>query len=157
MSVVLNDQEIMQLIQEKKSLPQIYNELFQMKEKKGHKERDLILKRDDGSLFKIIVRQNTINVLDFSIILGYIPSGSNEVFRLRRYNGKSHEHTNTIEKESFYDFHIHTATQRYQEAGLKEDKYAQVTAAYSDIYSAMDCFVKDCNIALADSNQLRLF
>jgi hypothetical protein len=29
---------------------------------------------------------------------------------LRRCNGKSHEHTNIIESDKFYDFHIHTAT-----------------------------------------------
>ena len=51
---------------------------------------------------------------------------SNRVFRLRRYNGKSHEHTNPIEKEIFYDFHIHTATERYQVLeNKKEDTYAE--------------------------------
>ncbi|MEW6618899.1 MAG: hypothetical protein AB1422_06070 [bacterium] len=49
MSIVLNDQEILQLIQEKKTLPKEYNELFQMKEKRGHKERELT--------FKIVLRR----------------------------------------------------------------------------------------------------
>ena len=49
------------------------------------------------------------------------------------------------------------ATQRYQGAGLKEDGYAEETNAYSDIYTAMDCFIKDCNIVLPRSNQLKLF
>jgi len=55
--------------------------------------------------------------LDFSIILAYCPEASNQLFRLRRYNGKSHEHTNTIEADKFYNYHIHTATERYQELG----------------------------------------
>jgi len=49
------------------------------------------------------------------------------------------------------------ATQRYQEAGLKEDGYAQITDTFSDIYTAIDCFIKDCNLVLADSNQPKLF
>jgi len=157
MTIALDDNEILRLIQERKVLPKEYKELFRMKEKKGHKEREMILKRDDGSLFKIIVRHNVINVLDFSVILGYTPPRSNQIFRLRRYNGKSHQHTNRIEKGSFYDFHIHMATQRYQEVGLKEDGYAQIANTFSDIYTAIDSFIKDCNFVLADSNQPKLF
>jgi hypothetical protein len=44
---------------------------------------------------------------------------------LRRHNGKSHEHTNQIEAGAFYDFHIHRATERYQELGMREDAYAE--------------------------------
>ena len=127
-----------------------------MKEKKGHKEHELTIKRNDGSLFKVILRQNSINVLDFSVILGYIPPKSNLLFRLKRYNGKSHEHTNSIEKVVFFNFHIHLATLRYQEAGLREDGYAEVSDAYADIYSAMDSLIKDCNIILPDDEQFRL-
>lgn len=147
----------MQLIQERKTFPKEYYTLFRMKDKKGHKEQELTIKRPDGSLFKVILRQNQINVLDFSLVLGYMPPKSNLLFRLRRYNGKSHEHTNIIEEDSFYDFHIHIATERYQEAGLKEDGYAQVSNAYSDIRSAMGCFINDCNIILPDYKQGRLF
>lgn len=157
MSIKLNDNDILQLIKEKKVLSKELDSLFQMKEKKGHKEQELTIKRDDGSLFKIILRQNRKNVLDFSLILGYIPPKSNLLFRLRRYNGKSHEHTNIIEKDTFYDFHIHTASQRYQTAGPREDGYAEVSNAYSDIHSAMNYFIKDCNIISPDDKQGRLF
>lgn len=94
--------------------------------------------------------------MDFSAILGYIPPRLNLMFRLKRYNGKSHEHTNIIEKASFYDFHVHLATLRYQEFGLREDGYAEVSDAYADIRSAMDCLIKDCNIILPDDKQFRL-
>lgn len=94
MAIILNDTEILKLIQERKNFPKEYHTLFQMKEKKGHKEQELTIKRIDGSLFKVILRQSRINILDFSIIFGYMPPKSNLMFRLKRYNGKSHEHTN---------------------------------------------------------------
>ena len=69
---------------------------------------------------------------------------SNRLFRLRRYNGKSHEHTNSIEKETFYDFHIHTATERYQKwENKQEDKYAEVADRYGDFNGALECLLKD--------------
>ncbi|MCL4874207.1 hypothetical protein KJ039_09005 [bacterium] len=157
MPLILTDNEILQFIQEEKALPREYNSLFQMKEKKGHREQELTIRRTDGSLFKLILRQNRINVLDFSVILGYMPPQSNIVFRLRRYNGKSHEHTNIIEKAAFYDFHVHTATSRYQEAGLREDGFAEASGAYADIHGAMECFIRDCNLTLPDNKQIKLF
>ena len=158
MAIILNDQEILKLIHEKKIFPKEGQNIFQAKDKKGHKEQEITIPRDDGSLFKIIFRQNKINILDFSFILGYMAPRSNVLFRLRRYNGKSHEHTNGIEKDSFYDFHVHMATERYQQlAGFDEDDYAEVSDAYSDIHSAMECFVKDCNIVLPTNDQMKLF
>ena len=119
----------------------------------------LKFREGDGSKFKIMIRQSTQNPLDFSLILGYIPSNSNVLFRLIRYNGKSHEHQNKLEKcPKFYDFHIHKATERYQlDDSFKEEHYAEVTKIYSDIHSALNCFIKDCNIILPASNQPSLF
>jgi hypothetical protein len=128
-----------------------------MKEKRGHKEKEITLEREDRSQFKIIVRQNVINILDFSIILGYMAPRSNVLFRLRRYNGKSHEHTNKIEGITFYDYHFHTATQRYQEAGFEEDGYAEPISEYADLQSAGECLKKDCGILLPDQAQLTMF
>ena len=68
-----------------------------------------------------MLRQNKINRLDFSVILAVRVPQSNLLFRLRRYNGKSHEHTNHIEGDTFYDYHIHMATERYQEIGTRKD------------------------------------
>ena len=51
-----------------------------------------------------------------------------------------------LKKKSFDDFHIHRATQRYQEFGFDEDAYAEVTDKYSDLPSALNSFVKDCNV-----------
>ena len=111
----------------------------------------------DGNKFVVKLRQNDFNILDFSIILGVISKDSNVVFRLRRYNGKSHEHTNRIEGNSFYDFHVHTASERYQDIGAYEDHFAEVTDRYSDMNSALDCMIEDCGFKLAPSSQTNLF
>lgn len=154
--IILSDKEISDLIQEQKPFPDNYQNLFQTKDKKGHKEQELSIHRSDGSQFKVILRQNQINHLDFSLILGYVPPKKTTVFRLRRYNGKSHQHSNRIEGEKFYNFHIHQATEKYQMAGFEEDAYAVPYSEYADIQGALDCFIKDCAIVLPTDNQLKL-
>jgi len=158
MDIILNDQQISTLIQEKKILQSKNLKITsQLKDKKGHREKEIILPRKDGGFFKIILRMNNFNVLDFSIILGYIPTNGKALFRLKRFNGKSHEHTNKIEGNSFYNFHIHFATERYQFNGFDEDAYAVETNLYSDIHSALDYFINDCNIISSDDCQLKMF
>ena len=79
---------------------------------------------------------------------------SNRLFRLRRNNGRSHEHTNSVEGETFYDYHIHTATERYQEIGAREDAYAEATARYSDFAGAVGCMLEDANFDTPFGDQL---
>lgn len=96
--------------------------------------------------------------MDFSIILSYLAPKTNQIFRLRRYNGKSHEHTNSLEAETFYDFHVHTATERYQlESGGREDTFAEPTGKYSDFQGAIRCMLRDCNFILPADGQGTLF
>jgi hypothetical protein len=52
----------------------------------------------------LVLRQSILNPLDFSIILAYRPPKSNQLFRLQRYNGKSHEHTNLSKGKHFMIF-----------------------------------------------------
>jgi Domain of unknown function DUF1828 len=76
----------------------------------------------------LIVRRNQIDVLDFSVILGWEMPSLMRVFRLQRCNGRSHEHLNPLEGgEPFFDFHVHTATERYQLHGSNEEHYAERT------------------------------
>jgi len=82
---------------------------------------------------------------------------SNQLFRLRRYNGKSHEHTNRLEGVTFYDFHIHIATERYQAVGMREDAYAEPTDRYGDFHAAFSCLIKDVNINVPLERQGTLF
>jgi hypothetical protein len=155
--VLLTDSEIAALITERKPLEAGYLGRLQLRPKLGHRERELDIDGVNGSEFRLILRQNLLNVLDFSVILAYSVESSSQVFRLRRYNGKSHEHTNQIERNRFYDFHIHFATERYQHSGLREDAYAEVTNRYGDFQSALDCLFQDCGLVLPPNEQNLLF
>jgi len=154
--IKLSDKEIAALISEPKVFPVDYDRLFEAKERKNHKEREFTIHRADESQFKVIFRQSVLNPLDFSLILGYVPVNSSGLFRLRRYNGKSHEHTNPIEKQKFYNFHIHQATERYQIAGHREDKYAEPSNEYADIHGALECFMRDCFVELEGPQQEKI-
>jgi len=154
---ILSDIEIMQLIKETKPLTEDYRTKIQVRPKTGHKERELNIKGDNGNDFRIILRQSVYNPLDFSVILAYRPLNSNQLFRLWRCNGKSHEHTNTIELDKFYDFHIHKATERYQLIGAREDAYAEPTDKYSDINEAVSFIIKECGFVPPNNAQQTLF
>lgn len=131
-------------MQEKKLLPADHAKKAVMKPKRGHAESELELRGENGSEFRIIKRRSNFNPLDFSVILAYRMPASSQVLRLRRYNGRSHEHTNPIEAETFYDFHIHMATERYQRTGNREDTYAVTTDRYTDLEGAFACLLADC-------------
>ena len=152
-----SDSEITQMIEERKPLPSNYHSHIQLKDKRGHKERELDVVREHGTQYRLILRQSDFNTLDFSIILVVTPSDSNQLFRLRRYNGKSHEHTNQIEGDTFYDFHIHHATERYQESGCREDAFAEVTDRYADFHAALRCMLEDCGFETSQDAQPSLF
>ena len=158
MEVFLTDKEIQYLINDSKQMTVVPDELFRnMKEKRGHKGSEYLISRPDGSSFIIKVRISNENSLDFSAILGYSPPKSTKLFLLRRYNGKSHEHKNKLESENvFYDFHIHTATERYQREGTKEEYFAVITDRYSTVQEALNCLIVDCNVALPLNSQLSL-
>ena len=151
-----SDDEIAQLISEPKQLPVDWRTRLDMRQKRGHKEQQLDLTGEFGSEFRIILRLSNANPLDFSAILAVRIPQSNRFFRLRRYNGKSHQHTNQIEGNTFYDFHIHTATQRYQDIGEREDTYAEITARYSSLAEAIGCMQQDVSLIAPMDDQLSL-
>ena len=145
------------MIKEPKSAPPDWHDRIHLKPKRGHSEQQVELIGDSGSGFLLILRQNRITRLDFSIILAVRPPQSNVVFRLLRYNGKSHEHSNHIERTRFYNFHIHKATERYQKEGSKGDGYAEPTDRYSDLNGALKCLIDDANIEIPQDSQGNLF
>lgn len=157
MAITYRDPEITSLVAERKSLPTNWARRISLKQKRGHSEGQLGLVGAAGSSFRLIFRQSSINPFDFSIILAVQVPHSNRLFRIRRYNGKSHEHTNRIEDVRFYDFHIHIATERYQAIGKREDAYAEPTDRYSDYHGALCCLLKDVNLGLPPESQLDLF
>jgi len=157
MAAKYSDDEIEALVREPKPLPEGFEARISLHDKRGHKESELDVRGANGNVFRIIARQNAINRLDFSLILAVLAADTTQVFRLRRYNGKSHEHTNRLERESFYDFHVHYATERYQESGTREDAYAEVTDGYDDLPGAIDCLIKECGFTYPPGHQRSLF
>ncbi|MBL0176260.1 MAG: hypothetical protein IPP94_13495 [Ignavibacteria bacterium] len=157
MAVRLSDSEIADLIAEEKVLPSDYRQKVKLNPKHGHSERELEMTGVKGNEFALILRQSSYNHLDFSIILTWLPPNSSTRFRLRRYNGKSHEHTNKLESDRFYDFHIHQATERYQQTGLREDSFAEATSRYQDLGSALQCVIQDCGFHIPGNETLDLF
>lgn len=150
--MILTDEKIESLVHEKKKLPhdifEIVRDITRYKSKRGHKELSFELEGRSKNKFKLILRLSNYNYLDFSWILIYLRPCTNSEFILRRYNGKSHEHVNPKEKEVFYDFHVHYATQRYQEEGFKAEIYAEPSDRYSQHIDALHCLIEDCNCYL---------
>ncbi|MBI4567382.1 MAG: hypothetical protein HY719_03200 [Planctomycetes bacterium] len=157
MAGTYSDNEIAALVQERKPLPAGWRNRMRLRPKRGHDERDLDMTGDAGNKFRLILRQNKVNALDFSAILAVHVPQSNQLFRLRRYNGKSHEHTNHIEDSTFYDFHVHVATERYQQLGTREDAYAEPTDRYGDLHGALRCLIDDANLDVPPESQTPLF
>jgi hypothetical protein len=155
MAVLLTDSEIATLVAQPKVMPQPFvSGVLGLKPKRGHKERDVKIRSGDQD-FIVIVRESAFNPLNFSVILAVLLSGAPTPFRLRRYNGK-HEHTNKLERNRFYDFHVHIATERYQDSGLREDGFAVPTAGHSDVDSAFAKMLEECGFELPPQQQQRL-
>lgn len=158
MDLFLTDIQIQELVNINKQMTVDPDSLFiGMKEKRGHKSAEHEIPQDDGSSFVIKVRISLENPLDFSVILGYTPSKATKPFLLRRYNGRSHEHKNRLEKEEvFYDYHIHQATEKYQREGAKEEYFAEKSGRYTTPREALNCLISDCSISLPPESQLKL-
>jgi hypothetical protein len=156
MAVLLTDADIERLVAEVKPLEADYTRRLKLRTRHGHRESDLQVTGTAGSFFRVKVRQAIANPLDFSVILTYCLPNSNRLFRLRRYNGRSHEHRNKLEGNRFYDFHVHLATERYQADGSEEDKYAEVTDRYSTVDSATACLLQDCGFVMPGGTQRQL-
>lgn len=156
MLVRYTDAEIQSLVNEPKWMTNNPFSSIRWLDRGGHQRADVDVEGDNGHQFTVKLRRNRINALDFSVILGMTIPNTNVFFRLRRYNGK-HWHWNKIERDRFRDFHIHTATQRYQERGFKEDGYAQPTSRYSSFGTALQCLISDGSFYGGNASQPSLF
>ena len=157
MPIRYTDREINAFIREPKHLPSDFRKRLKLRDKRGHREKEFSVSGNEHNEFRIILRQNKRNSLDFSVILALDPPDTNQLFRLRRYNGKSHEHTNPIEKQKFYDFHVHMATERYQDRGGREDAYAEPSDRFNDFDTALAYLFKDCNFRHPPQDQQEFF
>jgi hypothetical protein len=152
--VVITDEQISHFINEKKIVSNKFNPV--LRDKSIYHEFVFEVKGENENTFRIIVRQNKINPLDFSVILGVSING--RLFKLKRYNGNLHEHINKIENQKISGFHIHKATQRYQEMGFREEGYAEVSKKYVDWRTALNSMLNDNNFLVeVEKSQERLF
>lgn len=151
----LTDEEIERLIMEQKRLPADFIKRLKpiKKAHRQHKQSELEIVGDSGSRFKISIRKNDIDLLDFSVILIYYPPEGGTPTILRRYNGK-HFHRNILEDEELHDYHIHKATERYQMAGLDIDGYAVPSSEYSSPQKALDRMILDANFNREQDSKL---
>ncbi len=142
--IILSEDSIRELIAERKPIPDGLKPLTRLIERNKHLRREYEVKSKAGNSFVIKLRKSTLNPFDFSVILGYQLPGVNTIFHLRRYNG-THYHSNTIENVRFRTFHIHTATERYQNLGGKNSEhFAEMTTRYADLDGAIECMLEDC-------------
>lgn len=147
MSMRFSDEEISRMLEVAKVLPPDYQERLARAGK-------LEVEGPDDKTYSLIVRQNRHYPDDFSVILGVRLQDGGALFRLRGYNAKSHEHTNRIEGRKFYEFHIHTATERYQAGGHDEDSFAEPTDRFNDLSSALESLVNDCGFVIGREDEL---
>lgn len=145
---IIPDCVIEELLLEGKPLPTNYITRLKtrLKKKMKFEGRELEILGDQGELFEIRLRKSTIDPMDFSVILRYYHEPEQKWKILSRYNGKSHPHSNPLERErSFRDYHIHKATERYQESGYRIEHYAERTTKYNSFEEAIFEFLKDYN------------
>ena len=147
--VTLTDERILELIREPKPLPDGLSPSPKLTMRNRFWRRDFEFISDAGNSFVIKLRQSADNFTEFSVILGYRLPGLSKVFILRRYNGK-HQHTNPIEANKFRDFHRHTATERYQRRGCKDEHFAEIDKRFSNMDGAIDCLIRDCGFQVPE-------
>jgi hypothetical protein len=128
----LKTEEIEALINERKPLPDDHERRLRPVKKSGqqYRQSELEVKGESGHDFKLSLRTNALDPLDFSVLLIYYPQGSTNPTILLRYNGRHSPHVNRLEGERVTGCHVHKATQRYQEEGLNIDGYAIETRDY---------------------------
>jgi len=152
MTRILADEEIDRLLMERKPLPENWRKRLEPRQKarEAHRRRLYKVQGEDGHQFRIHVRDSTIGLFDFSIILVFVDVDGVE-YPLIRFNGKHpSDHTNKWEKKRCKpnarfrnQFHIHRATERYQiDPQCRIDGYAEVTSRYHSFGSALEAFVK---------------
>ncbi len=118
----------------------------------NHLKRDYTVKSEDGTEdFVLFTRQNKTISDDFTCGLRWIAPGSEDLI-LVRYNGASHSHPNRLEKD-ILEFvpHIHRATEKYLQASLKAEGFAESTTRYTTMSGALHELVNDLRVSGLDT------
>ncbi len=111
-------------------------------EKPGrHRQRNFTAVSDDGSSYRVYLRQNLDDDKDFSCGLALMQRGGKPL-SLVRYNGPGHVHG-----EIRYRCHIHRASAAALAAGRKIDSRAEETGRYATLEGALACLIEDCGIS----------
>jgi hypothetical protein len=154
----LTDEEINRLIKEPKKLPVDFIKRLRPVKKahRQHKQSELEVVGEERSRFKISIRKNDLDLLDFSVILIHYPPEGGVPTILLRYNGK-HFHKNVLENEEIHGYHIHIATERYQMAGLDIDGYAELSTEYSSPTIALEKMIIHANFQREQDTKLNGF
>ena len=151
MDIKYTDQQIAALIKERKVLLDDWRDQLD-------KNNSLYIIGENGSRFRIITNLNEKYPSDFSVVLAVIDPKTGAIFRIRRYNGMpKRSHNNKIEKQKIYGYHIHFATERYQERDYDEETYAEETNRYNNLEGALQYLIQDANLELPAQLELRLF
>jgi hypothetical protein len=147
MASVLSDAQIQSMIKEKKKVPKLRSG-YKRKIVAGHYRVGVSAIGNSGERYYLYCNEAIDDPLEFSVGLGYEKRDINRLFLLQRYNSPDFPgHENPIEGEVITGFHIHTATQRYQIFGKRqEEKYAEATERYSNSDEALSCLLNDCGI-----------
>ncbi len=118
----------------------------------NHEKREYVAESMDATeRFRLFVRQNKTVADDFSCGLQWLPAGGESLI-LARYNGSSHAHPNRLEGSRVeYLCHIHTATERYIQANLKPEGFAEQTGMYQTCNGALHQLLHDCHIVGLDT------
>lgn len=114
---------------------------------------------DDERTYRILVRCGRHKSDNFSVILCVLGSPTHDgEFRLRRYNGNNHEHTNELERDTIsFQYHMHTATERYQmHVPEKPDGYAVQRSGFTDYWEALKIMFEECGFVQPPGAQLTL-
>lgn len=150
MASILTDQQIRELLGDRKPIPHEYKDWLRRRKIRNKPEKRVRreIRSDAGRKFQIIVRESLKRTNNFSIILRHI--SGHDKHTLIRCNGFHRPHQNTIEKKSGSGIagfpanttHVHYLTERYQIEGLeKADQYAEPCSEYHDLNSALSYFV----------------
>ncbi len=162
------DREIDDFVNEIKTLPLAWETQLKTKVISTTKTWELTVpgsnqySQADGEVtqneYKVIIRQNLINNLNFCVIFGLYIREMDRLVNIRRYDGKYHAHTNKVESVMLpVDYHIHKLTYRYQEVNhLADDGYAEVTDKYSDLNEAINLMLSECSFHFSPDQQFPL-
>jgi hypothetical protein len=151
-TVKFTDAEIVQLVNERKALPRRWERrllVLRITREYSQRRAHLVVAGQTGE-FQIAVRQTTINVFDFSVVVMFRKRNESGWFILRRYNGRHvPTHFNKLSampKTPIRGFHIHKATEEGQRRGM-ELVWAEPTTVYNDVYSAIEFALRDSNFS----------